>query len=201
MEFFDTIRMRHSTRHFKDDGIPECDLRKMLEAATLAPSATNDQPWHFIVIQNNDLKNTMRDIVIAVLEAEITSTEDKARIKRLSNMRMFSTHFANAPAAIAVLARPWAGSVYSTSGESVPRDLGIESASMASNQLLLAATDLGYGSCYSSAPAEFARVELEAVLDVNPPWFLLGIISLGITAKIPQTLAARKPLDEVTTFI
>ena len=137
MDFFKTVRKRRSIRRFTDQLIPETDLAKILEAATLAPSATNDQPWYFIVIHDNATKNVMRDIINAIIEAELTSTEDKARKKRLSKMRIYSTHFVNAPVAIAVLARPWTGSGYPDSGESTQRDLGIESVSMASNQLLL----------------------------------------------------------------
>jgi nitroreductase len=43
---------------------------------------------------------------------------------------------------------------------------------MAVAHLQLAATALGYGSCFASSPAEFAREELEAVLGVEQPWFL-----------------------------
>ena len=201
MDFFETVKRRRSIRSFTNKNVSQEDIAKILEVATLAPSATNDQPWHFIVIRDKAIRNTMRDIINAIIEAALASTADKARVKRLSKMRIYSIHFANAPVAIAILARPWIGSGYPSPNESTPRDLGIQSASMASAQLLLAATALGYGSCYSSAPAEFARVELEAILGVKSPWFLLGIISLGIPSKIPEKPSQRKSLDEVTTFI
>lgn len=202
MEFFETVRRRHSLRRFSDQPVAHEDILAMLEAATLAPSATNEQPWHFIVIQDKELKEGMRDVVHAVLEAGISATDDQSRRKRLSRMRLYGTHFATAPVAIAVLARPWAGGAdYGSRPDATSHDLALQSVAMASAHLMLAATALGYGSCYASAPAEFAREELEAMLGVEQPWLLLGIVSIGVAARQPRDRAPRKPLKEVCTFI
>jgi nitroreductase len=75
------------------------------------------------------------------------------------------------------------------------------SVAMAIDHLQLAATALGYSSCFASSPAEFAREELEALLHVSKPWFLVGIISLGVAAKRPAKRPPRKPVEEVSTFI
>ena len=72
---------------------------------------------------------------------------------------------------------------------------------MAVAHLLLAATALGYAGCFASAPAEFAREELEALLEVRSPWFLAGVISLGSAGERPGRRAPRKALAEVCTFI
>jgi nitroreductase len=82
-----------------------------------------------------------------------------------------------------------------------PRDLALESVAMAVAHLLLAATALGYSSCFASAPAVFAREELEAMLGVEQPWFLLGIVSLGVAARPPRKSSPRKSVNEVCTFI
>jgi nitroreductase len=44
------ILERRSIRRYKTDPIPDDDLRQILEAARQAPSASNRQPWHFIVV-------------------------------------------------------------------------------------------------------------------------------------------------------
>lgn len=201
MDFFDTVRKRRSVRHFSDRTVPHEDILTMLEAATLAPSATNDQPWHFIVIREQGLKDGMRDVVTALLDASISKADDRSRRDRLANMRSFSTHFAAAPVAIAVLARPWAGGRSASPPDRTSRDLALQSVAMAVAQLLLAATALGYAGCYASAPAEFAGDELETLLGVESPWFLAGVISLGRAAGRPGRKAPRKALDEVCTFI
>ena len=105
MDFFDTVRKRRSVRRFSDRTVPHEDILTMLEAATQAPSATNDQPWHFIVIREQGLRDGMRDVVTALLDASISKADDRSRRDRLANMRSFSTHFAAAPVAIRAFSR------------------------------------------------------------------------------------------------
>ena len=62
MEVFDAIRTRRSIRKYKSEPIPEEKLRTILEAARLAPSAGNRQPWRFIVIQDIDQKKALAEV-------------------------------------------------------------------------------------------------------------------------------------------
>jgi nitroreductase len=136
-----------------------------------------------------------------MVETVIAATANKSRKKHLAWMQSYCTHFANAPVAIAVLARPWVGGDYSSATDPAHRDLALMSVAMAVNHFQLAATALGYSSCFASSPAEFAREELEALLRVSKPWFLVGIISLGIAAKQTSKRPQRKSVEEVCTFI
>lgn len=52
----EAIQQRRSIRKFKPDPVPEELINQMLEAARLAPSATNRQPWRFQVIRDPALK-------------------------------------------------------------------------------------------------------------------------------------------------
>lgn len=201
MDFFEAIKKRRSVCEFSDKAVAQQDIRAMLEAAILAPSATNEQPWRFIVIKDKELKDCMRDVVNAMVEATIAATDSKGHRKHLRWMKSYSTHFADAPVAIAVLARHWVGGKYSPPTDLAHRDLALMSVAMAVAHLQLAATALGYSSCYASAPAEFAREELEALLHVEKPWFLVGIISLGVAIKRPGKRPPRKSIEEVCTFI
>jgi nitroreductase len=54
--FFRIIERRMSIRRYKKFAIPQKDLRKILEAARLAPSAGNNQPWRFIVVKDQERK-------------------------------------------------------------------------------------------------------------------------------------------------
>jgi nitroreductase len=201
MDFFETVKNRRSVRRFSDRPVAHKDVLTMLEAATLAPSATNEQPWRFIVIRDKNLKEGMREAVNAMVEATMAATDNKSRKHHLAWMKSYSTHFADSPVAIAVLARPWVGGGYSEPTNPARRDLALESVAMAVAHLQLAATALGYGSCFASSPAEFAREELEALLGVEQPWFLVGIVSLGVAAKRPGKRPRRKSVEEVSTFI
>ncbi len=61
MEVLEAIEKRRSIRKYKPSGIPNGHLKKILEAARLAPSAGNRQPWHFIVIQNSERKKLLAE--------------------------------------------------------------------------------------------------------------------------------------------
>jgi nitroreductase len=50
MEVFEAIQKRHSARSYLPDKVPIEKMMKILEAARLAPSAGNIQPWHFIIV-------------------------------------------------------------------------------------------------------------------------------------------------------
>jgi len=52
MDVFQAIKSRRSIRRYKSDPLPEGLLLKVLEAALLAPSAGNRQPWKFIVVRD-----------------------------------------------------------------------------------------------------------------------------------------------------
>ncbi len=59
MEFYDVIRTRRSIRSYKPDPIPEDVLRRVLEAARIAPSGSNRQPWKFIVVRDEEVKRRL----------------------------------------------------------------------------------------------------------------------------------------------
>jgi nitroreductase len=61
MELLKTIRNRRSIRHYKPDPVSDKDLKKVLEAARLAPSWKNCQCWRFIVIKSQESKNALAD--------------------------------------------------------------------------------------------------------------------------------------------
>jgi len=59
MEFYEVIRTRRSIRSYKPDPIPEDVLMRILEAARIAPSGSNRQPWKFIIVKNEELKRKL----------------------------------------------------------------------------------------------------------------------------------------------
>lgn len=59
MEVFEAIQNRHSVRSYLSDEVPSEKLVKILEAARLAPSAGNIQPWHFIIITDQQMRKKL----------------------------------------------------------------------------------------------------------------------------------------------
>lgn len=56
MSFLDLVKVRQSVREYLDKPVEREKIERCLEAARLAPSATNAQPWKFIVIDKSELK-------------------------------------------------------------------------------------------------------------------------------------------------
>jgi nitroreductase len=52
----DMIRSRRSVRRYLPDPVPDEVLQKILEAGRWAPSANNQQPWAFIVVQDEQIR-------------------------------------------------------------------------------------------------------------------------------------------------
>ncbi|MBI4595038.1 MAG: nitroreductase family protein [Candidatus Tectomicrobia bacterium] len=59
MEVTDCLQSWKSIRRYKPDPIPDQKLHLVLEAARRAPSWSNLQPWHFIVVKDEDIKGKL----------------------------------------------------------------------------------------------------------------------------------------------
>lgn len=65
MEFIELVKKRESTRKYADKPVSRELIDRCLEAARLAPSACNSQPWSFIIIDDEDKKNQAIDQAMA----------------------------------------------------------------------------------------------------------------------------------------
>ena len=87
METLEAIFTRRSVRDFKSDPIPEEDVQDLLKAGMQAPSAKNEQPWHFIVIDDRQLLDAvpefhpysemLKDAPLAILVCSDRKLESK----------------------------------------------------------------------------------------------------------------------------
>jgi len=59
VDFFEAIKVRRSVRKFKRDPVPEESLKRILNAARMAPTAENYQPWKIIVVTDEDVKRRL----------------------------------------------------------------------------------------------------------------------------------------------
>jgi nitroreductase len=55
MELFEAIRTRRSVRRYTDAPVPQDVLQEIVSAAMHAPSAGNQQPWHFVIVTGKEL--------------------------------------------------------------------------------------------------------------------------------------------------
>ncbi len=83
MDFIELVKQRRSIRKYKSDKIPEKQLEYVIEAARLAPSWGNRQPWKFIIVTDQMLKKkiTMRDwaaeapiVIVGIADPKLSGT-------------------------------------------------------------------------------------------------------------------------------
>ena len=139
MKFLGLAEKRYSVRAYKPDPVEEDKLQQVLEAARLAPTATNAQPFQLIVIHT------------AGREAEL---------RRIYKREWF----VQAPLVICICGIPDQGWVRRDGKNYTEVDVAI-----AMDHLILAATDAGLGTCWIGAfyPTE-AREVLGLPDDVEP---------------------------------
>jgi nitroreductase len=70
MDAFEAIQKRESVRSYESTPVPKETLAKLLEAARIAPSANNTQPWHFIVVTDSEKKKELSKGLFAKFLAE-----------------------------------------------------------------------------------------------------------------------------------
>lgn len=211
MSNLDFIYNRKSIRDYKEGHIPKEDIMKLLDAATYAPSPKHQQNWHFVVVQNQDIINKMADAVTeshTYIGSFAASEEEKNKYMKLLP---YYINFKHASCAIIVY-----GKEYNMIEEKILRDnhvnesiiesikssqSGAQAIGAAVENFLLAATAMGYGTCYMTGPAH-ATAKIEEIVGFEKPGYtLMAIISLGIPADETPAQPRRKPLDEVVTFI
>jgi len=61
MDAIEAILTRRSVRTYTKDDISDKTIKKLLEAAVSAPSAGNQQPWHFIIIDDRKILDKIPD--------------------------------------------------------------------------------------------------------------------------------------------
>ncbi len=167
MEYSELIAARYSVRAYRSDPVEEAKLHLVLEAARLAPTAANRQPIQLIVLHTAGRK------------------EEIGRIYH-------RPWFVQAPIVIAVCAissQAWVR-------ESDRFNARLIDAAIVADHLILAATDLGLGTCWIAAfSVEAARNVLCLPPEAEPVIFT----PLGYPADEPGP-KVRKPLSEIVRF-
>jgi nitroreductase len=155
MEALEAILKRRSVRSYTGDPVPREDLEKIVDAARLAPSGYNRQPWEFIVVTDRGVIDQLK---IAALWME------------------------DAGAIIAV--------VMETSSK-----FWLEDGSAAVENILIASTALGYGSCWLQGDTEPREEELKELLGIPDDKKLLTLVPIGVPSEWPTR--EKKTLSEV----
>lgn len=94
MDFFELIKQRESCRSYADKQVEKEKLVACIEAARIAPSANNSQPWHFTVINSPELSPKVAKLTQAMgmnrftdrAPAFIVISEDRSLIPAVTKL-------------------------------------------------------------------------------------------------------------------
>jgi len=161
MEFDQVISKRYSVRSYIRQKIDKKHLLEIMEAARLAPSAVNFQPWHFIIITKEQNLNDFHEVYQRSWFKEATAcivicSDHSKSWKRKSDGK----DFADIDIAIAV------------------------------DHLVLKATDLGIGTCWiCNFDVPLARKKLQLPDEIEPVVIVsLGYSAAEAPLKIRKPL-------------
>lgn len=211
MSDLEFIYKRKSIRQFKEEEVPKEDILKLLDAASHAPSPKHQQNWHFVVLQNREMINKMADLVAKRHEEIGNQAKVEKEYKQFMSVMSYYTCFKDAPVVIMVYGTPYRMIEEkilkdNAIGEEIIAEIkstqsGAQAIGAAVENLLLAATDMGYGTCYLTGPSH-AKKEIEALIGFNKEGYtLMSMVALGVPAENTPTQPPRKPLEEIVTFI
>lgn len=179
MEFRNCVESRRSVRQFRPDPVCREDILYCLEAARLAPSSLNCQPWRFVVLDDPQLKSRAAACI--------------------SNPLLKSNlHAKQAPVLIIVLSdlTESPNPLYRTAVKKFgmyPYDLGA-----AVQTLCLAAADIGLGSCIMSTIRN--KKQLQDLLGLSPGQEICLAVALGYPSDPPAAGRTRLAIDQICQF-
>jgi nitroreductase len=200
----EAIRQRRSIRRFLDKPVPREMVDEILEAARLAPSGSNRQPWRFLVVTDPAERAKLRRIcwdqafieqapVVFVCCADLVAYSQPSRLKRAQELidskvtETLSGRFADPEFRKALANMP-------------DTDLGLFRAAAVANtyiaieHMVLTATSLGLGSCWVAAIG--GEGEINALFNLPETLVVAAVLPIGYTDKVPPP-RPRLPVSEI----
>ena len=187
--FFATVAGRRSVRSFKSDEVSDDHLLKILDAARMAASSGNQQPWKFLVVRGQKGKEGLKKACLEQGMARIRSgglNEVQVQEKVRKLQEYYDTVF-TAPLFVVVL----------VDRQSTYPDYNRFDGPMAAANLFLAARALGYGTVFytDTISAEVTR----QVLQIPERYEQVCITPIGVPSEWPKT-PAKKELSEFIVY-
>lgn len=181
---WDVFKNRRSVRKFKPDSIPQADILKIINAARMAPTSGNQQPWKFLIIRDKNKINQLKEACITNSLARFSNDEKQKNTEGIRNV--FNNYF-SAPVYIVVL----------TSNNSMYPDYNHWDGPLAAGYLMLAARALGYGTVFITDAIPDAITK--SVLNIPDSFTRVCITPLGIPFEWPDS-PPKKNLEEFILY-
>ncbi len=183
---YEIFKQRRSVRNFKPDPIPESHIMRMIDIARTAPTAGNQQPWKFMVIEDqkkiDHLKTECIESSVERARQRGETDEEKLNLLR-QRMKESYDGYCSAPVMIIVL----------TDSKSKYPDYNEKDGVIAAGYLLIAARSLGYGSVFTTD--SFPEMLVKKVFDIPERFQQICVIPIGVPEDWPDS-PDKKSLDE-----
>jgi nitroreductase len=196
-EFFDELRRRRTVRHFSSRSVPREVIEHCLLTAGSAPSGANRQPWHFVVVEDADIKRQIRH---AAEDEEAAFYGGRAPDAWLEALAPLGTDaekpfLETAPVLIAIFAERYG---VDERGERYDNYYVTESVGLATGFLIAALHHAGLATLtHTPSPMGFLSEILERPGNERP--FLLLVVGYPADdAEVPQI--SKKSLESIVTF-
>lgn len=198
-QFYDFARKRHTVREFSPRPVSRELIEQCLLTAGTAPSGANHQPWHFAVIGDPVMKQTIRNLA----EAEESAFYDgRAGAEWLRALKPIGTD----PKKPFLEIAPWLICIFGerksrgTDGRLYKNYYVPESVSIATGFLILALHNAGLATLtHTPAPMGFLN-QICGRPKTDRPYILLVTGYPDENAKIPAHATVKKPLEQIATF-
>lgn len=192
LDFYKVVKERRSVRRFRIDVDVEDDVvKKLIEVACLAPSAGNYQSWHFIIVDDLEKKSRLAEICTKYSRlAWKDFSKETTKLIAKRDGTWDKSYMARLPVIIVAC--------YETVGKMVQDSNSNASAWCAIQNLLLAATAEGLGSCiYNLWKNE--QKSMKRLFKIPQNYRIAALVQIGYPAKVPEP-PPKKKLEEVISY-
>ena len=170
------LRWRRDVRHFRPDPLPPPEMAALLEAAILAPSVGNAQPWRFVRIRDAARRAALAAHVDAASVRAGSGIADAERRGHYARLKLHGLR--EAPELLAVCNDEAPAAGHGLGRATMPETLRYSTV-MAIHGLWLAARARGIGVGWVSILDPAA---VTALLDMPASWTLIALLCIGYPA-------------------
>jgi nitroreductase len=197
-EFYADVRRRRSVRDFSDRPVPRDIVEDCLRAAGTAPSGSNKQPWHFVVVADPAVKRRIREAAEAEERAFYSR---RATQEWLDDLAPLGTgpdkpFLETAPYLIVIFAQKYG---LLPDGRQTKHYYVAESVGIATGVLITALHHAGLATLtHTPSPMDFLA-DILGRPDNERPFLVLVVGYPAEGARVPDI--QKKPLEEIATFV
>ncbi|GGB11277.1 nitroreductase family protein [Macrococcus hajekii] len=204
LTLIEAIKARKSVKEFDAAvKIPQSEMMEMLELATEAPSSVNLQPWRFVVVESDEAKEAIKDLVrfntrqLETSSAFILVLSDHTHIHDIEKVYGKSVELGYMPEEVMTTNVAALKGALMNAPDSYIQMQGMMDANLAAMQFMLIAKDYGYDT---NPIGGFERDEVMDALSINKERYVpVMFIAIGKGIKEPYD-SSRHEIEEIVAY-